>query len=110
MPVHDWTRVSAGTFHAFHLTWIAEMQRVLNGGLLPEGYYALAEQVANQVIPDVLTLQDLDSGRGTSRTRHSPDKEDGNVGVAIADAPPRMAIHDTASEAMLLAARRRHVV
>ena len=22
MPTHDWTRVSAGTFHDFHCTWI----------------------------------------------------------------------------------------
>ena len=22
MPVHDWTHVSAGTFHDFHCTWI----------------------------------------------------------------------------------------
>ncbi len=61
MPIHDWTRVSAGTFHDFHTAWIAELRRALNGGVLPEGYYAMAEQVANQVIPDVLTLQDLGS-------------------------------------------------
>lgn len=23
MPIHDWTRVSAGTFHDFHVAWIA---------------------------------------------------------------------------------------
>ncbi|MCA9009376.1 MAG: hypothetical protein KDB01_06500 [Planctomycetaceae bacterium] len=22
MPMHDWTRVSAGTYHAFHNAWI----------------------------------------------------------------------------------------
>ena len=26
MPIHDWTRVTAGTWHAFHLSWIAEIQ------------------------------------------------------------------------------------
>jgi hypothetical protein len=57
MPVHDWNRVTAGTFHDFHLAWIAELRRALNGGLLPRGYYALAEQVAGEIIPDVLTLQ-----------------------------------------------------
>ena len=35
MPIHDWTRVTAGTWHAFHLSWIAEIQLALNGGLLP---------------------------------------------------------------------------
>lgn len=56
MPVHDWTRVDAGIFHAFHLAWISEIQKVLNGVLLPEGYYVLAEQHAGRTIPDVLTL------------------------------------------------------
>jgi hypothetical protein len=45
MPIHDWTRVTAGTFHAFHLAWIAEVQRVMNSGFLPPEYYALAEHV-----------------------------------------------------------------
>ena len=56
MPVHDWTRVDAGIFHAFHVAWIPEIQKALNGGLLPEGYYALAEQHAGRAIADVLTL------------------------------------------------------
>ena len=25
MPVHDWTRVEAGIFHAFHHSWIEEI-------------------------------------------------------------------------------------
>ena len=57
MPVHDWTRVSAGTFHDFHSTWIVEIKRALNVGLLPANYYAMAEQVAGETGPDVLTLQ-----------------------------------------------------
>src|SRR5438093_9190788 len=66
MPVHDWNRVTAGTFHAFHLAWIAETQRTLNGGLLPQGYHALAEQVAGEIIPDVLTLQQAGSAPDTA--------------------------------------------
>jgi hypothetical protein len=57
MPAHDWTRVSAGVFHDFHLGWIAELRRALNGGLLPPGYYAMAEQVAGGVGPDVIALE-----------------------------------------------------
>jgi len=57
MPAHDWTRVGDGVFHAFHLAWIAELQQVLNEGLLPPEYYALGEQVAGAMDPDVLTLQ-----------------------------------------------------
>src|ERR1700756_1297748 len=56
MPVHDWTRVDAGTFHAFHTVWISEIMKALNAGLLPKGYYALAEQVATRMQTDVLTL------------------------------------------------------
>src|SRR5205807_524185 len=57
MPVHDWTRVDAGTFHAFHTVWISEIMKALNAGLLPKGYYALAEQVATRMQTDVLTLR-----------------------------------------------------
>jgi hypothetical protein len=56
MPVHDWKRVDAGTFHAFHLAWLGQLQAALNGGVLPPGYYAMAEQHAGDTIPDVLTL------------------------------------------------------
>ena len=55
--MHDWTKVEAGIFHAFHHEWISEISRTLNGGLLPSSYYALPEQVAAGFGPDVLTLQ-----------------------------------------------------
>jgi hypothetical protein len=111
MPIHDWTRVTAGTFHDFHTAWIAELRRALNGGLLPEGYYALAEQVATQVIPDVLTLQDLsDSAGGPSGRVGSKAGDNGGVGVAVATAPPRVTLSDSVTEAMLLAARQRRLV
>jgi hypothetical protein len=58
MPMHDWTRVEAGIFHAFHHRWISAISDVLNAGLLPEDYYALPEQQAAGFGPDVLTLQD----------------------------------------------------
>jgi hypothetical protein len=47
MPIHDWTRVEAGIFHAFHHGWVTELSRALNRGLLPPGYYALPDQVAD---------------------------------------------------------------
>src|SRR5437870_5125841 len=58
MPVHDWTRVEAGIFHAVHHSWIEEIARALNRGLLPPEYYALPEQHAAGFGPDVLTLQE----------------------------------------------------
>jgi hypothetical protein len=57
MPVHDWTCVEDGIFHDFDHAWIEEIKRALNAGLLPDDYYALAEQHAAGFGPDVLTLQ-----------------------------------------------------
>lgn len=104
MPIHDWTRVTAGTFHAFHLAWIAEFQRALNGGVLPEGYYALAEQVSGPAIPDVLALH----GGGVDAPINSNPWEDG-PGAALAEAPPKVSLTVEGSEASLLAARRRRI-
>jgi hypothetical protein len=51
MSVHDWTRVDAGIFHAFHHGWITETARELNR-LLPRGqYYALPQNVLGTVRP-----------------------------------------------------------
>ena len=58
MPMHDWTRVEAGIFHAFHHGWIQVIANALNRGTLPADYYALPEQKAAGFGPDVLTLQD----------------------------------------------------
>lgn len=55
MPMHDWTRVDAGIFHAFHHDWITQLARSLNAKL-PGNYYALPEQVAAGFGPDVLML------------------------------------------------------
>lgn len=57
MPIHDWTRVSDGTFHDFHVAWISEIRKALNRGVLPPDYYAQAEQMIGPMGPDVLTLQ-----------------------------------------------------
>jgi hypothetical protein len=59
MPIHDWTRVSSGTFHNFHQGWMIPLRDALNAGRLPEGYFAMAEQVVGQPEADVVTL-DID--------------------------------------------------
>jgi hypothetical protein len=64
MPMHDWTLVAAGIFHAFHHRWISAVSDALNTGLLPREYYALPEQQAAGFGPDVLTLQDPSRRRG----------------------------------------------
>jgi hypothetical protein len=84
MPIHDWTRVDAGIFHAFHHDWITEISRALNHGLLPAGYYALPEQVAGGLGPDVLTLH-KPTTNGTPRDGEIPEG-----GVALALAPPKV--------------------
>ena len=82
MPVHDWTRVDAGMFHAFHTAWVTHLSETLNGGLLPSGYYALPEQHAGRHIADVLTLH--------APGRDNPPAAPAEGGVAVADAPPRV--------------------
>jgi hypothetical protein len=57
MPIHDWTRVDAGIFHAFHHGWITDIARALNHGVLPKDYYALSEQVADELGPDFLPAE-----------------------------------------------------
>jgi len=80
MPIHDWTRVDAGLFHAFHQSWIVHLCDALNaGGLQPE-YFALPEQSIRGPIPDVLTLQL--SAEGDQPSAALP-------GLAVAAAPPR---------------------
>jgi hypothetical protein len=81
MPIHDWTRVSAGTWHAFHLSWTSEIQLALNNGLMPAGYYAQAEQIIGPLGPDVLALQIEEVDLET-------DRESTVGGVAVALAPP----------------------
>ena len=87
MPLHDWTRVSHGTWHAFHLSWISEIQEALNDGLLPPQYYAQAEQIAGPMGPDVLALQEPDAPHANGKPGAQPADEPG--GVAVATAPPR---------------------
>jgi hypothetical protein len=78
MPVHDWTRVDAGLFHAFHQTWIVNLCAALNAGRLPADYFALPEQNIRGPIPDVLAL------------KLAVDEErEPEGGIAVAVAPPK---------------------
>lgn len=102
MPIHDWTRVDAEIFHDFHVSWIAEIKRALNRGVLPAGYYALAEQITGQFGPDVQTLR-----RPVDRS-FSPESEP-RGGVALAEAPPQVRFH-AQQEIDAYAAKARTVV
>jgi uncharacterized protein DUF4058 len=81
MGIHDWSRVDDGTFHHFHHSWIEEIQRALNGGLLPSWLYAMAEQQASEFGPDVLALQALGTTSGQ-------DFDGGGAGLLVA--PPKV--------------------
>lgn len=82
MAVHDWTRMDAGTFHAFHTAWITHLSEALNDGILPPSYYALPEQHGGRMIADVLTLQ------APQVAVPPPEPDEG--GVAVVESPPRV--------------------
>jgi hypothetical protein len=75
MPIHDWTRVDAGTYHEFHQDWTVEIKRTLNRGILPPGFQAMVDLKVSAWEPDVATL----------KLRETPS----SGGVAVADAPPQ---------------------
>ncbi len=97
MPMHDWTRVSAGTFHDFHNSWITHLKERLNEGLLPAPYYAPGKQRAGEITPDVLALHSADGD--TMETPWSSEKDGQGGGlVAVAEAPPRVQLAQEAIE------------
>jgi Protein of unknown function (DUF4058) len=105
MPIHDWTRVDSGLFHAFHQDWIGVLARALNAGVLPPDYFALREQSTRGPVPDVLTLE-LPSGRD--------EPSETGSGLAVAVAPPRMRVVRRAEDMIYvhkadrIAVRHRH--
>jgi hypothetical protein len=107
MPVHDWTRVTAGTFHDFHNAWITELRNALNGGVLPEGYYALGEQRSGDVSPDVLTLH-----AETALSRQTSEQSCDYTGmIAVAEQPPKVTLAlQAATDAAFYIAKRRSLV
>jgi hypothetical protein len=94
MPIHDWARVDAGIFHAFHHRWISSLSDTLNRGLLPDDYYALPEQFAAGFGPDVLTLQGSgEDGDGGEEDR-SGAASTGGAGTLLA-APKLLPVAET---------------
>jgi len=92
MPVHDWSRVIAGNFHDFHQSWIVAIRNALNNGLLPNGFYALAEQHAAGPIPDVFALERSDPHDSTAPDLANPGDAPGNGGtlLAVEQQPPQV--------------------
>src|SRR5262245_8717401 len=90
MPIHDWTRVEAGIFQHFHLEWISATQRLLNAEILPNGYYALAEQITGGRAPDVLALERIAPPTQNDYGTESSDSGGSAGSVALATAVPRV--------------------
>lgn len=63
MPLHDWTRVEACIFHAFHHHWISAISDALNARSLSRNYYALPERPAADLGADMPTLTDAEFHR-----------------------------------------------
>jgi hypothetical protein len=82
MPIHDWTRVEAGTFHAFHFFWIGTLCHRLNHGGLPRGFFALPEQHVPGPEADILALE----------TRPKTARKRAGGGTAVIETPPRTRI------------------
>ncbi|WP_169978195.1 DUF4058 family protein [Tautonia rosea] len=102
MPIHDWTCVPAGTFHDVHHEWISTIKRALNDGLLPDRSYAMAEQIAGGMGPNVLTLE-----RPSPRVPLPEPGQDG--ALALATRPPQVRFH-AGREDDLLARKAKAVV
>ncbi|HQU41652.1 MAG TPA: DUF4058 family protein [Pirellulales bacterium] len=81
--MHDWTRVDAGIFHGFHGLWIAALNNLLNGGLLPPGFYAYPEQHAGRFIADLILLH-------AAAPANLPSPPASTGGLAVAEAPPKV--------------------
>ena len=110
MPLHDWTRVDAGTFHDFHQGWLVELRNALNTGLLPDAFYAQTDRQSRGGAPDVLTLE---------RAATDDDEGDGGLlvaageaggGLAVAEAPVSTSLVAEVDEAAWYATRRRTLV
>lgn len=100
MPIHDWTRVPAGMFHAFHNAWITFLQKACNDGLLPPDYYALGEQRSGAIEADVLTLH----------SNTAPDNPSTGASQAVLEHPPQVQIEQKADSDLLFFERRRRTL
>jgi hypothetical protein len=105
MPIHDWTRVSAGTFHDFHLVWTAELRTALNDGILPPEYDAQAEQVTGPFAPDVLALEHIPPA--DDEETDEGDSPGGTAVATLAKAAPKVQITEEMEHRFYRNQRRR---
>ncbi len=99
MPLHDWTKAPAGLFPDFHSSWLTDLKRTLNRGLLPAGYYAMAEQRASLYGPDVLAFS-MNSPTG------KPSHRGNGVALAEPHTARRLISHNVPTTGRALTIRR----
>ena len=106
MNLHDWTRVTPGTFHDFHTSWITTLKTSLNNGRLPPTHYALAEQYGGGRQGDVLTLE-VPEPEPETGTVGFEGEGGGGVATAVDVRPPR--VEAVSSEMEMVAVAQRHL-
>lgn len=106
MPVHDWTRVSAGTCHDFHNAWITHLKEALNAGLLPAPYYALSEQRSGDIRPDIGTLH-AERVEEDAGAYDGGEEDVGSRLIAVAETPPHVRLLQEADEEVACYLERR---
>jgi hypothetical protein len=92
MPVHDWTRVVPDIWHHFHVAWIVRLSDAL-AAILPEGYYAMAEQHLSRKAGDVLTLH----RSVADLTQPAPEPPEGGT-LTVLETPPKASVRLVAAD------------
>ncbi len=85
MPMHDWSKVKAGTYHNFHQLWTSSITNQLNIGILPPGCFAMAEQIIGGPEPDVVALKLFEDPLATENHLEWRDITQGGNAVAFAE-------------------------
>ena len=84
MGVHDWSKVPTDEWPSFHTSWLSELHKSLNRGLLPAGHESFLERSVG-VTPDLMDVELYESTDGFGPTDGTP-AEGGSV--ALAESPP----------------------
>jgi hypothetical protein len=79
VPVHDWTRASAGGFHKFPRDWTIEIYRALDRGVLPAGYAVYTDLQVSGWGPDVVAIHS--GGRAAPVGAVAPGSGQGAAGA-----------------------------
>jgi len=112
MPMHNWTRVSAGTFHDFHNAWITHIKESLNAGLIPNSYCALGEKTVDEFGPHVLTRK-AEEAKKPNRESSSATDSVGMIDVGMIDvgmSPPNVHEFQEANEEIAFSLQRQRAV